>query len=389
MRIRDLLMDAQALAAAEETPFVLDDGRFEPAAGHAESKPVVQHVIDAALPQPARTNGEALGALTLQRDSVREPAVAWSDDDSMAETSRTEDDPVGDAFREALNGSDGEVEDDQDEIVWNLSASPREVVQPILPQVSPGRPQSSSPLVPAFSPLSLSQNLPVSRSGLDRTPTIPTKALVTTAEDLLKGLQRVGGHTRMPSAPQSQLLFGSGASGTSPSIWSTALDGNALKFQGAAAGTTVSQLYPLQHPNTLSQSPFTSPRSQSNGPDVALPVIPAQQPATFPSPAHQRVPSLSQGLPSLNSSQPFGFSGSYSSQTYPSGAAYSTGVPSAYADPVYPPASVAGFRQQYPPGYPMRPINHTRIPSVGQVTSAMHPSVAPFPSMSQVWPNPG
>ncbi|EED79786.1 predicted protein [Postia placenta Mad-698-R] len=321
MRIRDLLMDAQALAAAEETPFVLDDGRFEPAAGQPESKPVVQHVIDTTLSQPARTNGEALGALTLQRDSVQEPPVAESDDDSMAETSRTDDDPVGDAFREALNGSDGEDEDDQDEIVWNLG-----------------------------------------------TPTIPTKALVTTAEDLLKGLQRVGGHTRMPSAPQSQLLFGSGASGTSPSIWSTALDGNALKFQGAAAGTTVSQLYPLQQPNTLSQSPFTSPRSQSNGPDVALPVIPAQQPATFPSPAHQRVPSLSQGLPSLNSSQPFGFSGSYSSQTYPSGAAYSTGVPSAYADPVYPPASVAGFRQQYPPGYPMRPINHTRIPSVGQHT---------------------
>lgn len=389
MRIRDLLMDAQALAAAEETPFVLDDGRFEPAAGQPESKPVVQHVIDTTLSQPARTNGEALGALTLQRDSVREPPVAESDDDSMAETSRTDDDPVGDAFREALNGSDGKDEDDQDEIVWNLGASPREVLQPILPQVSPGRPQSSSPLVPAFSPLSLSQNLPVSRSGLDRTPTIPTKALVTTAEDLLKGLQRVGGHTRMPSAPQSQLLFGSGASGTSPSIWSTALDGNALKFQGAAAGTTASQLYPLQQPNTLSQSPFTSPRSQSNGPDVALPVIPAQQPATFPSPAHQRVPSLSQGLPSLNSSQPFGFSGSYSSQMYPSGAAYSTGVPSAYADPVYPPASVAGFRQQYPPGYPMRPINHTRIPSVGQVTSAMHPSVAPFPSTSQVWPNPG
>lgn len=104
----------------QETPFVLDDGRFEPAAGQPESKPVVQHVIDTTLSQPARTNGEALGALTLQRDSVREPPVAESDDDSMAETSRTDDDPVGDAFREALNGSDGKDEDDQDEIVWNL-----------------------------------------------------------------------------------------------------------------------------------------------------------------------------------------------------------------------------------------------------------------------------
>lgn len=45
------------------------------------------------------------------------------DDDAMTDTTRTDDDPVGDAFRQALDGSVGEVEDEEedgdDKIVWD------------------------------------------------------------------------------------------------------------------------------------------------------------------------------------------------------------------------------------------------------------------------------
>jgi len=44
------------------------------------------------------------------------------EDDAMTETDRTDDDPVGDAFRQALDGSDGDtdIDDDQDDkIVWD------------------------------------------------------------------------------------------------------------------------------------------------------------------------------------------------------------------------------------------------------------------------------
>lgn len=46
------------------------------------------------------------------------------DDDGMTETSRTDDDPVGDAFRKVLDGSDRDEEEDQeeegdDQIVWD------------------------------------------------------------------------------------------------------------------------------------------------------------------------------------------------------------------------------------------------------------------------------
>jgi hypothetical protein len=42
------------------------------------------------------------------------------EDDTMTETSRTDDDPVGDAFRKVLDDSDIDMDEDQeDEIVWN------------------------------------------------------------------------------------------------------------------------------------------------------------------------------------------------------------------------------------------------------------------------------
>lgn len=71
----------------------------------------------------------------MQSDAVHEdhPAVVREDlsnrsdigdreDDNMTENSRTDDDPVGDAFRQVLDGSDRDVdmdEDQEDEIVWD------------------------------------------------------------------------------------------------------------------------------------------------------------------------------------------------------------------------------------------------------------------------------
>ena len=62
-------------------------------------------------------------------DSVQEGTASATrvdgldrEDDSMTETSRTDDDPVGDAFRQVLDGSDRDIdidEDQEDEIVWN------------------------------------------------------------------------------------------------------------------------------------------------------------------------------------------------------------------------------------------------------------------------------
>jgi hypothetical protein len=44
------------------------------------------------------------------------------EDDAMTETDRTDDDPVGDAFRQVLDGLNKDIdidEDQEDEIVWN------------------------------------------------------------------------------------------------------------------------------------------------------------------------------------------------------------------------------------------------------------------------------
>lgn len=54
------------------------------------------------------------GDLSNQSDS------SDRDDDMMTEASRTDDDPVGDAFRQVMDGSHDDIDDgDDDEIVWN------------------------------------------------------------------------------------------------------------------------------------------------------------------------------------------------------------------------------------------------------------------------------
>ena len=49
----------------------------------------------------------------------REPRPVETDDDNMTDITRTEDDPVEQAFRMALGASAEVDEEDEDEIVWN------------------------------------------------------------------------------------------------------------------------------------------------------------------------------------------------------------------------------------------------------------------------------
>jgi hypothetical protein len=96
MRIADLLQDAEALQAMEDSPIVLSN------------------------PPSALANVE----LTLAPELKSYDRISDVDEDAMTETtSRTDDDPVGDAFRKALNGSDidlNEEEEEEEQIVWNL-----------------------------------------------------------------------------------------------------------------------------------------------------------------------------------------------------------------------------------------------------------------------------
>ena len=97
MRIADLLGDANILMAMEDGPVGLKHlGGSEPATvGGQNLLPAIHN------------NGHDLDV----------------DEDAMTETtSRTDDDPVGDAFRKVLDGSDGDLDEEgqeDDEIVWD------------------------------------------------------------------------------------------------------------------------------------------------------------------------------------------------------------------------------------------------------------------------------
>lgn len=187
----------------------------------------------------------------------------------MTETSRTDDDPVGDAFRQALDGSDAgveiEEEEQEDEIVWNprASISPRAPPSiPSLPLPLPSPPAAFSPVRPAFSP----SRLPASSKG--NSPV----ATPTTAQDLLNnvmGLPRTSsdlGRQQQSTVQQPSLLFGSGsAKAPTHSIWSTALDSNPLS-NGVLTGGQVAQpphhSFRPQLPEPT-QSPWSSAYSHS------------------------------------------------------------------------------------------------------------------------------
>ncbi|THH29500.1 hypothetical protein EUX98_g4699 [Antrodiella citrinella] len=113
MRISDIIVDAHAVVEDENTPVASVDGRFE------YRKPTAAPRTEPTSNGLHRASHATVHATALQA----EPEVAGqgydSDDDNMTVATRTDDDLVEDAVQHVLDAF--EAEDDDDEIVWNLT----------------------------------------------------------------------------------------------------------------------------------------------------------------------------------------------------------------------------------------------------------------------------
>ncbi|KAG6889930.1 hypothetical protein C0995_013454 [Termitomyces sp. Mi166 len=307
MRIADLIRDAREIAKLENSPIAL----------YGSVLSVRDDIIEPQLPPTtqAETNvpiGQQ-NLLTSIRDTRRvdkEP-----EEDNMTEaTSRTDDEVLREAFN-FLNapGDDKEVDDEEDEIVWN----PRAPTSPVIVSSLPSPTSHATPLTntkPLLSPAL--KHSPTHSKALSpfMTPSnAPAPLAPTTAQDLLNDvisgrstLNHLGG-----TAPQPALLFGSDLShAQSHSIWSASHDEKSLKFTSQP-----SQTY---HQAKLSHSsgsfdasqtsiwsstyPSATQTTQHSQPHIigALPPGPYPQQSIVNS-THQRVPSASTGA--LQSSQ--------------------------------------------------------------------------------------
>jgi len=150
-------------------------------------------------------------------------------------------------------------------------------VSPPIPLVMPASPPHATvmtPTKPVFSPIGTAPRSPIHQSPFASPVALHSP---TTAEDLLNnvmGVSRTSGgsdiyrsqHQSESSAPQPQLLFGSGPPNhLSHSIWSRSLDDQSLEF----AGTTHSynsqqQLVPPSLPQDFSQSKWYPNSAQSH-----------------------------------------------------------------------------------------------------------------------------
>ncbi|KAG9226609.1 hypothetical protein CCMSSC00406_0006166 [Pleurotus cornucopiae] len=294
MRIHDLLKDANAVVAMERCPVALLGSGF-----------VLKGLESAQPPKPDPAKVTLALTPHLQTmDQIRDERLASdnvkSDDDVMTEaTSRTEDDPVGDAFRTALDqdsdvdGADDLVDDDDEQIVWDPRLSPTSAGFPSPPiQQSPMTPVKA-PMSPIGPPMT-----PTHRPTISAQLNSPPQAL-RTAQDLLNSFNisprgRSNSHQATVSQP---LLFGSGSL-TNPghSIWSPSMDDHVMN--SASQNSVVYQSAPQQyhHAPSLSQStwlssqPMSSQHSQYNLPGPLPPngFVPPLPPMLQ---NHQRLPS--------------------------------------------------------------------------------------------------
>ncbi|KAK7040720.1 hypothetical protein VNI00_009626 [Paramarasmius palmivorus] len=174
MRIKDLLKDATCLTEMENTPLALYGSVFMLKGVEAGKPPVPSS--DQSLEDPEYD----LEGSELLDEAMRTVRQNGDRQDSMTEeTSRTDDDPVQEAFHHLDNQMD-----EDDEIVWDPRGSP--VASPALENRSPTTgaigtsPLHSSPqVVPT----------PNTRIPLQQPTTSPSiqPASQTTAEDLLNG----------------------------------------------------------------------------------------------------------------------------------------------------------------------------------------------------------
>ncbi|KAI0640404.1 hypothetical protein C8Q79DRAFT_1004246 [Trametes meyenii] len=447
MRIADLLADAQALARDEICPVNVSDGRFSSEGlreqhGVHKRTPTQQKRQSQTQPQPQPQSRPPPSREHLKQPLppkispkfisplTSEPQEAELDDDNMTDVTRT-----GDELLEAIvqtvlgpptEAGEDDDDDEEDEIVWKPGALSPPLVAPQdspfvstvpttapLPATSPPRTLLPSSAVPALiprSPPSISPSF-VPKRSLDPVPPLGLAAGVTTAQDILanvlrntpKGDPTRSLHTRQASAPPAHMLFGSNPLGGSPSIWSSN-ENEGLGFP-SVAGTTSTPSY--QSHQVQSQPPTSNPSAYyqtslglGQG-SVPLGVARSYSGVSPIGQGHQRVHSLSvgrspmhpssQGTQIYSSSQtqpplPDGF-GSYPAFTEQSSVPYSTGVPAAFADPVYPRRLESGYLRQDPLGYPDRSVPYHLDP---RVNGGHHgDAYPPLASMAQLWNNTG
>lgn len=321
MRIRDLLADAQCIASLEKSPIASYDtlvsmekgNGLEPASSARErAATIIQDQTSIAFLADIR-NQRLVAAVSREEDAM----------------TVSTDDPVRDAFRKVLDGSDLDSseshEDDGDEIVWDLKgpASPA-----LAATATPSVPQSTSPVTPqkampiGIGKPALSPSRQIAASFGYSPPGNLTHGTPTTAQDLLHNV--MGGTTRRasdafrPSPFDSkgiqppQLLFGNSAVGmnqSGSSIWSTA---GTSQWQQAEAGlaphaSALSAMRPNDHlpmltlPETSNPTapwPSTFAPSSPNFPQHPTHASPMHSYAARPQPqqlqsARQRPPSMS------------------------------------------------------------------------------------------------
>jgi len=360
-----------------------------------------------------------------------------SDADDMTEfTSRTDDDPVRDAFK-FLNTSEDIVDDDEeDQIVWDpryvfpaflvLQCTFISCRAPISPVLSPkAHPTPLTPVRPILSPQNLSPRSPTHYQPAKlafNTPAVAhPPAPATTAQDLLNDVMGLSSKTLsggfLPplesTAPQPKFLFGSELSHRpSQSIWSASRDeqplmypgnGNSPKVPVGGGGGHIYQTSPRQYSAPLGsqdlsqQSIWSSSyatQSQNSQQNLvgALPSAPFAQ---LPQPmlvggqrqSHQRVPSSSvaaQLFPTHNQVQhdPFAYSAPPQPPIHRPEDTMSPSSSGYLNSPLmHSPLGGSGGPAQYYASPPL--LYHSRQLS-------MHdPRVLPQNYMSQVWSNTG
>ncbi|KZT01341.1 uncharacterized protein LAESUDRAFT_486112 [Laetiporus sulphureus 93-53] len=346
MRIKELLRDAKALADRQDTPVRFSENKFSLV---SETRAEVA----AAIPQDHSTDRrlradrspDVFSSAPIPADMRRGLAdLSESEEDNRTDVTRTDDDPVSEAFHRALNGSqheDGEEEEDEI-ILFNprLSTPPQPPMLPPQPDIPILSNPTSPPAVLLVHELPAPQPPLHGYQNFNRTPTTSARPLGTTAADILNLLQRPSGHTRAPSTPLP--LPGLFGLGTSNSIWSTEHDN--LQAPGRLAGPS---LLPTRPPPL--QAPLQFERSQNS----LLPTSPLIPSHVF-SGAHQRTasfsPNRSNEVPSRSQDQFYGHSGSHLLPTDLTSVPHSASVSSAsmsvaYADRMLP-TSDSMLRQQ-------------------------------------------
>ncbi|KAG6884091.1 hypothetical protein C0993_001492 [Termitomyces sp. T159_Od127] len=403
MRIGDLIRDAKEIAKLENSPIVLS--------GHAFL--VRDGIIEPQLPPATQTveSNVPIGQqnlLTSIRDTRRV-------DKELEEDNMTE--ATDEVLREAFNflnvpGNDNEVDDEEDEIVWD----PRAPTSPVIVSSIPSPSSHATPLThskPLLSPaLKHSPTHSKSLSPFMTPSHAPALPAPTTAQDLLNDVisgRSTSNHLGV-TASQPTLLFGSDLSHTqSHSIWSASHDEKSLKFT-SQPNQTYHQAKIAQGSGSFeaSQSSIWSPTysnasqlTQNSQPHIigALPPGPYPQQSIVDS-TQQRVPfasiSTSQSSQYLSGQQfstphdPFVFSQLANQQPIQRSDALGLGLGNPnYVNPQL--LQSTNSTMYYQTGPPPAVARHTHRPSIHDPRQLeQQPFGQPSPSMSsQLWGNVG